>query len=83
MDSASVNRADVLDPADPDRATERTSFDWRTPALGVALALAAWSLAEVHAHAERLARVETAAAGIERTLERIEGKLDRLTETGR
>ena len=78
-----MNGGELLESGAPDRERARAPIDWRNPALGVALALAAWSLAEVHAHAERLARVETSAAAIERTLERIEVKLDRLSETGR
>lgn len=58
----------------------RTRFDWHGAVLAVALAVAGWALAEVHAHAERLARVEQAAESLTRTLERIELKIDRLQE---
>lgn len=56
-------------------------FDWRTAGIGVALALAGWALAQVHAHAERLARLEAATEHVDATLVRIEAKVDRLQET--
>ena len=54
------------------------SIDWRTAAVGVALALSGWALGQVYAHSERLARVETSLAHSQQLLERIDSKLDRL-----
>lgn len=54
------------------------AIDWRTAAVGVALALSGWALGQVHSHSERLARLETSVAHSQQLLERIDAKLDRL-----
>lgn len=61
------------------RASDK-HFDWRTPALGLALALASWALGQVNSHSERLARLETSLAHSQQVLERIELKLDKLKQ---
>lgn len=54
------------------------AIDWRTAAVGVALALSGWALGQVHSHSERLARLETSLAHSQQLLERIDSKLDQL-----
>lgn len=52
-------------------------------AVGSALALAGWALFEVHTHAQRISRLESAVESSTRQLERIETKLDALLSRGR
>lgn len=53
-------------------------FDWKTPAVAVALALSGWALGQVYAHSDRLARLETSLTYQQQLLERIDHKLDGL-----
>lgn len=61
-----------------ERQSSSGALDWRTAALGVALALSGWALGQVYSHSERLARLETSLAHSQQLLERIDAKLDRL-----
>jgi hypothetical protein len=53
-------------------------FDWKTPALAIALAFSGWALGQVYGHSDRIARLETSLAYQQQLLERIDSKLDGL-----
>jgi hypothetical protein len=69
--------------ADRVPASSKPSSHLAKLAVGSALALAGWALFEVHTHAQRISRLESAVESSTRQLERIETKLDSLLSRGR
>jgi hypothetical protein len=63
-----------------ERHSSAGAGDWRTAAVGVALALSGWALGQVYSHSERLARLETSISHQNQLLERIELKVDGLNQ---